>query len=797
MKLFFFIVLFVTVRLVSAQELTIIDSKTEFPLVGVIISSGQSAVQTNEEGRVNLDVFSDHDILLFMHPSYESIRLEKHRVAGRQFQVRMIEKPLRLDEIVVSVSRRTEKRAEVPHAIIPIGQEQLMLLQPQTTAGLAATGGEVFIQESQQGGGSPMVRGFSANRLLLVVDGVRMNNAIFRSGNLHNVVLVDPHMIEYAEILLGPGSVIYGSDAMGGVLSFTTFRPRLSTGTHWHTEHSFSARHSTSNQARILHARMGFGRQKWGALFSATYADFGNLKMGRRGPDDYLRTEYVVPKVYNGTDSIAGNPNQRTQLFTDYHQLNLMGKLRMAPIPGFEMNFSVHYSETGDVPRYDRLIVYRNNRLRYGDWYYGPQKWLMLSGQTEWQASILLFDRLSLISGWQNFTESRNDRNLHSPWLYQREESVGVYNFTLNFFKEPAPDYQLMYGAEFLYNRIHSTGHALNLLSGAQTSAGTRYPDGSEYVSGALYLSGKTTALDNLVFSSGIRWTRTHMNGTFDNHIYHFPFTNFSTDNHALNGNLGMVWSPIADWKFNLIASSGFRSPNMDDVAKVFDSEPGNVIVPNPDLKPEYAYNLEGRLIRNFGAEGKIELSVFRTWLTDAMVRRAFPLNGQDSIMYNGVLSKSEALMNADGADIYGFSVQMEQQVFPGTRLFSGLTWMNGADSDGNPLRHVPPFFGTVRLVRAIGKFTTEVYSRVNGKVSNARLAPEEREKPFLYLPDDNGNPYSPAWWTLNVATLWNVSDSFSLSMTLDNIMNKRYRSYSSGIVAPGRNLSFTASVSL
>ena len=70
-----------------------------------------------------------------------------------------------------------------------------------------------------------MIRGFSANSVLIVVDGVRMNNAIYRGGNLQNVISIDPLSLENTEVLFGPGSVMYGSDALGGVMQFRTKTP--------------------------------------------------------------------------------------------------------------------------------------------------------------------------------------------------------------------------------------------------------------------------------------------------------------------------------------------------------------------------------------------------------------------------------------------------------------------------------------------------------------------------------------------------------------------------------------------
>ena len=113
--------------------------------------------------------------------------------------------------------------------------------------------GEVFIQKSQMGGGSPMIRGFSTNRILIVVDGVRMNNAIYRSGNLQNVISIDASTIENTEVIFGPGSVIYGSDAVGGVMSFNTILPRLSSVDEWEYSGNIMSRLSSANKEKTGH----------------------------------------------------------------------------------------------------------------------------------------------------------------------------------------------------------------------------------------------------------------------------------------------------------------------------------------------------------------------------------------------------------------------------------------------------------------------------------------------------------------------------------------------------------------
>src|SRR5688572_16162673 len=133
-----------------------------------------------------------------------------------------------LEGVVVSVNKWEQKLNEVPNKIVKISKSEILRNNPQTSADLLGQSGTVFIQKSQLGGGSPMIRGFATNRVLLVFDGVRMNNAIYRSGNLQNIISIDALSTQTAEVIFGPGSLIYGSDAIGGVMDFHTLEPRFS-----------------------------------------------------------------------------------------------------------------------------------------------------------------------------------------------------------------------------------------------------------------------------------------------------------------------------------------------------------------------------------------------------------------------------------------------------------------------------------------------------------------------------------------------------------------------------------------
>ncbi|MBA4408005.1 MAG: TonB-dependent receptor [Odoribacter sp.] len=791
MKLLFILLLLFSFQLAQAQLVFVCDSKTGKPVEGVLIYANQLSIRTNKDGKADITSFKDAARITFAHPSYVGLRTNYQNLWSNNFVVRFTEDPVRIDEIVISASRREQSRLEIPNKIISISRKDIDFQNPQTAADLLEYKSGVFVQKSQMGGGSPMIRGFSANRLLLVVDGIRMNNAIYRNGNLQNVISLDAGSIESTEVIFGPGSVIYGSDALGGVMSYQTLKPKLSSSEQYHHRGNIFARYSSANFEKTVHGDVNFGSAKWAALISLTYTDFDDLKMGNSGPAEYLRLRYVLNNsmINSGSDEIIENSDPRKQIYTGYSQLNSMLKLRYRPSEKMDFNYAFHYSATSDIPRYDRLIQHSNNKLKYGDWYYGPQIWSLHSLQLQYTEKTSIFDRVSLLAGWQKYTESRLDRKLNKKELNERTENVDVFSLNIDLDKTIDKRHVVYYGVEGNFNLVGSEGVSRNLTTGEQKTIDTRYPDGSSTTSLAAYLSYKWLLNRRFTLHAGGRYTLAGLKGTFSSEFYDFPFSEFSNTHSAATGNLGLVYHPTDNWQLNASASTGFRSPNIDDMAKVFESTPGNVMVPNPNLKPEYAQNVEIGIIRRFQKIAKFELDAFYTFLNDAMIRSDFSFNGKDSILYDGSLSKVEALVNADYARLYGGSFSMEVFFLPKISLKNSFSYTWGEDSFGDPLRHAAPFFGSSHLNYSGEKFRIACYARFNGEISNRNLSPVELQKPEIYASDANGKPYSPAWWTFNLKSSFQLSKNFTMNAGLENILNKRYRPYSSGIVSGGRNL--------
>ena len=301
-----------------AQEVFVFDADTKLPLVAVLIQNKDqsSTTLTDLMGKASLKDFERSSTLEISHPSYISYKITKIQWIQRGGLVYLQRNAFELDEVVMSISKWEQQKKEVPQKIIGVSAQSIAFTQPQTAADLLQQSGKVYVQKSQLGGGSPMIRGFAANRILLSVDGVRMNNAIFRGGNLQNAIAVDPFSIKNTEVIFGSGSVIYGSDALGGVIHYYTKTPQFSTTGQSEVSGNVQYRYSTANDEKTTHADLSFSGQKWGFLSSMSTNNFGDLQMGKFGLEDYLRPQFAA--VINGEDQLIFNTDQRLQTPTAY-----------------------------------------------------------------------------------------------------------------------------------------------------------------------------------------------------------------------------------------------------------------------------------------------------------------------------------------------------------------------------------------------------------------------------------------------------------------------------------------------
>ncbi len=773
-----------------AQVLTVRDSKSNVPVELVTLSNGNNVyTTTNTMGQADISKFKNAESIEIRSLGYKTLVKSYADLQVANFQLVLEPTDLNLDEVVVSATKWRRGKRNVAAKISSITPEQVALQNPQTAADLLETSGKVFIQKSQQGGGSPMIRGFSTNRLLYSIDGVRMNTAIFRSGNLQNVISLDPFAIENTEVLFGPGSVVYGSDAIGGVMSFQTLTPQFSLTDSPLITGKALFRYATANKEKTGHFDVNVGFGKWSFITSVSSFDFDHLKQGSHGPEDYIKDYYV--QRLNNTDVVISQNDKLLQIPTAYSQMNIMQKFRFRPNEFWEMQYGFHYSESSPYGRYDRHQRKREGTARYAEWNYGPQIWMMNNLGVEYHHPNVFFDRLNFRLAHQWFEESRIDRSLNKLERNSNSEEVGAYSANADFIKSIGTKNTLFYGLEYVLNKVQSYGELTDISNGATTPGPSRYPN-SRWQSMAVYITDEFDVSDRFSLSGGIRYNHILLDSEFDTTFYPFPFTEAQIDKGALTGSLGGVYRPSRSWVWSVNLGTAFRAPNVDDVGKVFDSGPGQVVIPNPDLKPEYVYNADLGVAKVFGNSIKMDVTGYFSYLKNAMTRRDFKFNGQDSIMYQDQMSKVQAVQNLAEANVYGLQVGIEIKLPKEFGFSADFNLQKGEEELDNgqksPSRHAPPFFGVSRLTYQTKKLDMEVNLAFQGEKDFDQMPEEEKNKTEIYALDENGNVHSPAWYTLNFKTLYKFNEKFHISGGVENLTDQRYRPYASGVSAAGRN---------
>ncbi len=705
-----------------------------------------------------------------------------------------IYKYVNLNEVVFSANKVEEKASDVPYKIEILKSRQIEFSNPQTSADMLINSGKVFVQKSQAGGGSPVLRGFEASRVLLVVDGVRMNNAIYRAGHLQSIITVDNNMIDRTEVLFGPSSVIYGSDALGGVIHFYTKKPKLQTGDKINFGVNAMTRYSSCNNEATAHVDFNIGLKKIAFLTSITFSDFGDMRSGNfSNPyDTAFGKRYYYAERINDKDSMLVNKDPNIQKQSGYNQIDLMEKILFKQSDKIDHLVNIQYSNSSNIPRYDRLTEFSSGILKYAEWYYGPQTRMFASYKLNVRSDGKLFDDMNVIMAYQNIDESRINRRFGSSKKTYQIENVSVYSLNADLKKVVKEEHELRYGIEATYNNVLSKAHSTNIKTGVESPSSTRYPDaGSTMNSFAAYVSHSWDISKKLKLYDGVRFSMYGLKANFaDTTFFPFPYKTAEQNNNAITGNLGLVAMPGKGWRFSVLGSTGFKSPNVDDLTKVFESSAGILIVPNPDLKPEYTINGELTIEKVCDEDKtKTELTGFYTFLNNSAVVKNFKLNGNDSILFDGTISKVVAMQNANNAFIYGFSGGFYSDFNDHFSFRSNITFTYGRYNDTEndkviPLDHIPPIHGITGLRYKTKKFESEFYAIYNGW---------KRKKDYSSSGEDNEQYATsvgmPSWITLNVKVAYKIPKNTSVNIGLENILDQHYRYFASGFSAPGRNL--------
>jgi len=777
----------------AQQIIHFYDESTWQPIAGVQVSLNNQNLVSDQKGNISVSDLFSSTIVSIYHPDFESIIFSYSLIMEKKYKIGLKSNANTFDETVISASKVEEKKKDVAQKIQVLKSSELQFQNQSSMADVMSNSGNVFVQKSQLGGGSPIIRGFETNKVLMVVDGIRMNNAIYRGGHLQNIITLDNSMMDRVEVVFGPGSVVYGSDAIGGVMSFTTKNPTLSSTDKVLVKGGAYTRYFSAANGFMTNANVSVGSKRFGSLTSFTYSTYGDLRQGAvRSPfvGNFGSRPWYVERI-NGVDSMMVNADTNVQVGSAYTQYDVLQKFTFKQNGWMTHKLNFQLSNSGNIDRYDRLVQMSGSKPKFAEWYYGPQFRLLGSYTLELTNKNKMYENARIILSYQSIEESRMDRRFKKDFLNHRIEKLDIFTFNADFVKK-IDNHEIRYGVDAYLNKVNSTAYTENIVVDTIANIDTRYPDGGSSMHAiAAYATHTWEITDKLILNDGLRFSNIGLAAKFnDKTFFPFPFNSINQNNSALNGNIGLIYMPTEKWRLTATGSTGFRAPNVDDLTKVFESVPGKVVVPNPNLKPEYSYSAELGINHYFAKSINIGVNGYYTILQNALTVQNSQYNGLDSIDYDGTLSQVMTTTNAGRVNVYGVEGFISGKLGEYFSILATINYTRGriqTDSIPYPLDHIPPVFGKVSLTYQAQKFKAEFFTMYSGwkRLADYNLIGEDN---YSYaLPQG-----MPGWFTLNLRAGYNINKNLAVQAACENILDQNYRNFASNISAPGRNFILT-----
>ncbi len=665
-----------------------------------------------------------------------------------------------LPPVVVTASRVSEPVNQAAASVVKISSAELFENQTRSLPEALDMTPGVMVQKTSNGQGSPYIRGFTGFRTLMLVDGIRLNSPVFREGANQYWNTVDSYSLDSMELLEGPGSVLYGSDAVGGTLQAFTRLPEYAPdggADVWGGR--LAARVSSAERSVTGRAEGEYGTDQWAGLFGVTYKNFGDLEGGKH----------------------VGRQRK-----TGYDEMDYDAKVRIALRGDRELIFARASVDQDDV--------WRTHRTPYGISWHGTAVGTEPEHTFDQDHSItylryidreetLLYDEMQATVYFQRQEETKD--------VVKKDKSetldgfdVQTWGTTADMIKETALG-TLAYGAEYIHDDIDSFRNNYK-ADGTLSSVGIQGPvaDNSVYHTAAVYVQDRIKLSDRWELTVGGRGTYARADiGRYENFETH-PHTPASMDADwfDLCGHARLAYRVIDElWLLYASVSQAYRAPGLSDLTRFDVSRSSDIETPATDLQPEKF--LSGELGTRVTADPvDWHLAYFYTRIQDLIIRQA---------ALDGTYTK------INGGDGYVHGVESELRVRLSRQWLSrtGFTWMEGYTdydtADGTkvtePVRTMPlTVYTALRWESESRRFWAEASERATDKedrLTAADLTDTQRIPP--------GG--TPGYAVTDLRCGWRVKKNLSLVTAVENVLDTDYRIHGSGSNEPGRNFILSA----
>ena len=646
-----------------------------------------------------------------------------------------------IDEVLVTATRRAVNATEISAAISLIDSERLRSEKLLTDA-LANNAG-VFLQQTTPGQGAAIIRGQKGSSILHLVDGMRLNNAIFRSAPTQYLSLVPITAVDRIEVLRGTPASLYGSDAVGGVVQLVTRVPRFDDA-ETRVRGDVYAGFDSAELGKTIRGTLDMGNSDVATSLSGEYLDTGDRRTGageRVGPSGF--------ESRAGRLLISITPDERRAWL-----------------------FDVHYLEQPSTPRVDELVPgFGQTEPSSSEFFFAPNQRLYAHVRYELAAAPLNLD-WRFDASWQRIDDDRITRNFQSATRRIESNRSDLSGITVSA-SRTTPSGSWIAGGEYYHDRVSSRREEQDVVTGQTQIVAARFPDGSSVDQMALFVNAERRLLANHSLSGGIRLT------SVDVELSQIAVSAATTINTTDgSGDIGWRFDASESWQIVANIGVGFRAPNVFDLGTL-GNRPGNRFnILNTSLDSEQV--LQGDLgVRYHSDEFRFELMLYALSYDDRIT----------SVLTGGVTSDGRDIVqsvNAEDSSVRGAEFGLDADLGEFLRVSTVVNYTWGEQTVAlltEPGDRIPPLSGRLGLTYANGgPFAFDAWARF----ANAQERLSARDVNDVRI-DPTG---TAGWGIVGASATWQADAAWTIKLGVDNLLDKRYRNHGSGIDAPGRKLS-------
>lgn len=647
-----------------------------------------------------------------------------------------------VDNILVTASRKRQSVENLSTAVSVVTKAEILEKNITLLPDLLREEAGVYIQQTTPGQGIPIIRGLKGSENVHLIDGMRLNTAFFRNSPNQYLALVDPFMTEQIEIIRGPASVLYGGDALGGVLNVITHTPSM-TGEEWHHLGEIYFSYDSADEKTLSHLSLDMGNEKIATTFGLSYQDIGSRTIG--GGDEIPFTNYT------------------SRAFNNKWLFNLSENKSII----FDMQFLTQPS----TPRVDDLVV--------GFGQTEPDSSLFLFSPNERQFVHLAYNDASATSfydhanydiAWQLIKDHRIKSDFGSDSITKEQNESSLLSFQTTFDKQINDELSIVYGLDFYHDTINSAKQKINddLVSISEP----RFPDDSSMRHLGIFADA-TRYFQHQDLTFGLRYSdyRIDLNSPelanavndvldLNDLTWHAGWLYHLDDNNKLFSNLGR----------------GFRPPNIFDLGQVGE-RPGNRFnIINTDIKPETVHTIDIGW-KHFSKTWFVDLAIFYSKYKDKIAS----VETGDLTADGQFIVQSQ---NINDVVLYGLESSFKYNFDPDSKISVVINYTWGEETSNGisePADRIPPLNGFIGYKRQL----TDKWS-INPKIiysgTQERLSARDSRDPRIN-PEGTGGFVS-----YNFYSNFKLTGTTNIRFGLENIFDKKYREHGSGIEAAGRN---------